>query len=502
MRGAVQDWARGEARPQDFDGVVAACRASFARLVGVDPRDVCIGNQVSPLAGLVAASLPDGARVVAAEGDFTSVLFPFLAHADRGVEVVLVPLADLPDAVDRRTDLVAVSAVQSATGILADLAAIAGAAGEHGARTFVDATQACGWLPLDATRFDFLVCAAYKWLFSPRGTAFMTVRPERLHEIRPLGAGWYAGEDVWSSIYGGPLRLAEDARRLDTSPAWLSWVGTAPSLAHIEAVGVEAVRAHDVGLAGRLRAGLGLAPGDSPIVTVDTPGAAERLDAAGMRASVRGGAARLSFHLHNTEADVGPGARGPRCERRQAGRAARAVLRPRVRLRADPGHGADGRRPDLGRASARGLLVLALVWWAWAAYSWLTNEVDCSRQPRPARDLRVDDLHAPGLPRDPGGVRGRRPALRGRVPRRPRPARRAVPHRDRQRRRARVRARTDPHRRPRARAAVGRVCVRRGRPGRDLDRRPPHRLRGRARCAGSRAGACRQATSRSATASS
>jgi low temperature requirement protein LtrA len=28
----------------------------------------------------------------------------------------------------------------------------------------------------------------------------------------------------------------------------------------------------------------------------------------------------------------------------------------------------------------RGLLVLALIWWAWAAYSWLTNEVDCTRQ--------------------------------------------------------------------------------------------------------------------------
>jgi low temperature requirement protein LtrA len=28
----------------------------------------------------------------------------------------------------------------------------------------------------------------------------------------------------------------------------------------------------------------------------------------------------------------------------------------------------------------RGLLVLALIWWAWAAYSWLTNEVDCSLQ--------------------------------------------------------------------------------------------------------------------------
>jgi len=29
----------------------------------------------------------------------------------------------------------------------------------------------------------------------------------------------------------------------------------------------------------------------------------------------------------------------------------------------------------------RGLVILALIWWAWAAYSWLTNEVDCSLRP-------------------------------------------------------------------------------------------------------------------------
>ncbi len=28
----------------------------------------------------------------------------------------------------------------------------------------------------------------------------------------------------------------------------------------------------------------------------------------------------------------------------------------------------------------RGLLVLAAIWWAWAAYAWLTNEVDGSRR--------------------------------------------------------------------------------------------------------------------------
>jgi len=304
MREALSAWAAGRARPRDYDPVVDAARAVFAGLVGVSPQDVCIGSQVSPLAGLVAASLPDGARVLAVEGDFTSLLFPFMAQADRRVDVAVVALADLADAIGPQTDLVVVSAVQSATGELADLDSIERAAREHDARTLVDATQACGWLPIDAGRFDFVACAAYKWLLAPRGTAFMTVRPERLAEVRPNAAGWYAGEDIWSSIYGGPLRLASNARRLDVSPAWLSWVGTLPSLELLRDTGIDAIHAHDVALAGRVREGLGLPRSESAIVAVTTPGAAERLAAAGIRASTRAGAARLSFHLHNTPADA------------------------------------------------------------------------------------------------------------------------------------------------------------------------------------------------------
>ncbi len=304
MQEALAAWRAGRAKPQEYDALVSASRASFARLVGVSADDVCLGSQASALIALVAASLPDGARVVAVEGDFTSALFPFMAQADRGVEVSLVALGDVADAIDERTTLAVVSAVQSATGEIADLDAIAHAASERGAQTLIDATQACGWLPIDAARFDYLVCAAYKWLLSPRGAAFMTVRRERLGDIRPSAAGWYAGEDIWSSIYGSPLRLAAGARRLDVSPAWLCWVGTAPALALLERVGIEAIRQHDVALANRVRAGLGLPAGDSAIVCVAAEGAAERLAAAGIRASTRAGAVRLSFHLYNTADDA------------------------------------------------------------------------------------------------------------------------------------------------------------------------------------------------------
>lgn len=304
LQAAGDEWRHGRSSFWQWDVGTGAARESFARLVGVAAGDVAVGPQVSPFAGLVAASLSARARVVCVQDDFTSLLFPFLAQRDRGVRVDLVPLDGVAEAIDGGTALVALSAVQSASGRLADLDAITAAAAHHGAQTFIDATQAVGWLPLDASRFDVVACHAYKWLMAPRGTAFMTVRPERLDALVPAAAGWWAGEDPHTSYFGPPLRLASTARRLDNSPAWFSWVGTQPALELVDAIGVEAIHAHDVGLANRFRAGLGLAPSDSAIVSAEVPRAREKLEAAGIVAAERGGRMRASWHVYNTEADV------------------------------------------------------------------------------------------------------------------------------------------------------------------------------------------------------
>ena len=182
---------------------------------------VAVHAQTSVVASLVASALPDGAEVVLPEGDFTSVVFPFLVHADRGVRVRQVPLAGLADAVRPSTTLVAFSMAQSSNGELADVEAVRGAAAAHGALTFCDLTQAAGWIPCRAGDFDVTSCSAYKWLCHPRGTAYLTARPEVWDRLRPLHAGWYAGESRWDAVYGPQMVLAHDARRFDVSPAWL-----------------------------------------------------------------------------------------------------------------------------------------------------------------------------------------------------------------------------------------------------------------------------------------
>lgn len=301
---AVEDWRHGRAQPQDFDPYVTRARAAWARLSGVDPSTVAMGSTVSGLVAYVAAALPEGSEVLVAEGDFTSVLFPFLAQQARGVVVREVPLDQLVESLDATVDLVAVSSVQSADGRRVDVRALTATAAEHGARVLLDTTQSCGWLPLDCSAVDFTVCAAYKWLLSPRGVAFLSVRPEHLSSLMPSAAGWYAGEDIWASVYGSPLRLSRETRRLDTSPAWLSFVGAAYSLELLADLDREAVLAHDVGLADAFLAGLGLPARGSAIVAVDAPQAAERLQGAGIRTSTRAGRVRASFHLYNDRDDV------------------------------------------------------------------------------------------------------------------------------------------------------------------------------------------------------
>ena len=197
------------------------------------------------------------------------------------------------------------SAVQSSDGVLADLDSIRAATNRHDAQMLVDITQAAGWLPVDAGRFEVTVCGGYKWLLAPRGTAFMTVTDEAASRLVPHAAGWYAGADRWDSIYGAPLRLADDARRFDISPAWHSWVGQAESLDLLTSIDPMALHAHCVGLANRLRAGIGLPEGDSAIVSLRVAaGAAERLAAANVVASMRAGRLRLSFHLANSPDDA------------------------------------------------------------------------------------------------------------------------------------------------------------------------------------------------------
>jgi selenocysteine lyase/cysteine desulfurase len=306
LRTDLAAWHAGHRGPVDYERAVAAGRAHYARLVGVGIDTVAIGSQTSVMAGLIAASVPDGAEVVCVDGDFSSIVFPFMQHEHRGVSVRHVPLEALANSITERTWLLAFSLVQSATGRVADADAIVEAARRAGAVTLCDVTQAAGWMPVLAERFDLTIGHAYKWLCSPRGVAFLTVSPTFAPKLRPAQAGWYAGEDPWQSCYGPNMRLSPTARAFDVSPAWQAWIGAEPALELFAGIDPAVVAAYDGGLGDALCDGLGIEQHGQAIVTwPDADGEQlALLTDAGLVASGRAGRARVAFHLWNDEDDV------------------------------------------------------------------------------------------------------------------------------------------------------------------------------------------------------
>lgn len=299
--------ATGHSSAAEYTAVVERTRGHFAHIVGVDPARVAIGSQASVFTGLIAAAIPDGAEVLCVEGDFASMVLPF-AHAGRGIRLRVAPLDGLADAITSDTWLVAFSLVQSATGRVADASAIRAAARTHGTRTLCDATQAVGWLPMDAAEYDAVICHAYKWLCAPRGVAFLAIGSDFARLVPAIFAGWYAGADPWSSCYGHAVELAPDASRFDVSPAWQAFVGAEPALELFASLDPAAVHAHATGLASAFSAGRGLDQPERPsaILTWADPEGHDlaMLTAAGIAASGRAGRARVAFHVFNDEQDV------------------------------------------------------------------------------------------------------------------------------------------------------------------------------------------------------
>ncbi|TFV61368.1 aminotransferase class V-fold PLP-dependent enzyme [Mycobacterium sp. PS03-16] len=307
MMAALHDclaaWEAGTMDAKSFDEPVAAGRAGYAALTGVPAASVGMAGSASAALGLVAAAIPDGSRGATLAGEFTSTTFPFAAQAARGVTLAELPADELV-ATASDYDFVTVSLVQSANGAALDAEALRRSVAGTDTVTIIDVTQAAGWLALDLAWVDVTVAAVYKWLLAPRGTAFFSVGARIAERMVPHAANWYAGERPWESIYGLPLRLAADARRFDTSPAWFSALGAGLTLPWLASLDRTAVEAHTVGLADTLRTELQLPPNRSAIVSLPSGDVTERLQRAGIRASVRAGAVRVGFHLYNTEDDL------------------------------------------------------------------------------------------------------------------------------------------------------------------------------------------------------
>jgi cysteine desulfurase/selenocysteine lyase len=308
-----------------------ASRAAFARVIGARSDDVALIPSVSAAAGLVAAQFTGarpGENLVIGAQEYSSNHFPWRQLEARGYDVRQVAFRgggicpdDLRRVVDGGTRLVALSAVQTATGHRSDLSAVSEIAHAVGAWIFVDGSQSIGALETtkDLPNVDFLVTSDHKFLLNAaRGIGYMYIRPEVRAGLLPLGAGWKAGRVPFESFFGPRMELSETASKFDASISWLAAVGDEICLRMIEEVNPIVIEAWITELAECLRQALqhaGLPPLDlaagnrSHVVCVPLAGRDAGLVLSSMKASgvvcaARDGNLRFSLHFYNDHADI------------------------------------------------------------------------------------------------------------------------------------------------------------------------------------------------------
>jgi selenocysteine lyase/cysteine desulfurase len=335
-RAAMLEWADDltsngvTAEPRWLDRIERV-RRRFGELLHADPLDVAFVKNTSEGVGLIAEGFPwrDGDNVVTSDDEYPANLYPWMNLASRGVEVRRVPsrqgrveIADLLNAMDGRTRLLAISFVEFATGFRNDLAALAEECRRRDVRLFVDAIQGLGVIPLDVSAIgvDYLAADGHKWLLGPEGAGILYVRRERIDELRPIGVGWNSVVGRWEFSHAD-FRLLPHAGRYESGSLNVAGIAAlGASLDLLLNAGVERVHERIIDLTDRLCNGCER-PGwhvyssrreneRSGIVSlvapdgVDTSAVVKRLRKQGVAVNLRGGRMRVSPHAYNTSDEI------------------------------------------------------------------------------------------------------------------------------------------------------------------------------------------------------
>ncbi len=327
----VDDWSVNGLDFVEAEAAAERSRAAVASLLGAEAVDMALIASVSAAAGLVAAQFgPANARanIVIGEREYSSNHFPWRLLTGKGYDIRQVPFRngglepeDIAAQVDGGTRLIAVSAVQTASGHRSDLPAISAIAREVGALVFVDGAQIVGAIDIsgDLAGIDILATPDHKFLMhAGRGLGYCYLSKRAQEEFTPVNAGWRAGAEPFASFFGPDMHLSATASRFDNSVSWIAAIGNDVSLSPFSRYGKEAVFSRNRDLADLLRAALadaGHRPVELPhvnrstLVAVSLAGAdpgprLAELRSRGIICSARDGNLRFAVHFYNHEDDI------------------------------------------------------------------------------------------------------------------------------------------------------------------------------------------------------
>src|SRR5690349_697251 len=189
---AVADYAQqgttGDQESLVFPALIEDGRKLAAGLLNCQPDEVAFVGPTSLGLSLVASGLKfrKGDNILIYHDDYPSNVYPWMALAERGVEVRLLNVRglgvirprDVLGQVDENTRLVALASCHFVSGYRLDHVSIGKALRERRILFCLDAIQTVGAFPTTVEYVDLLAADAHKWLLGPCGAGVMYVRKE------------------------------------------------------------------------------------------------------------------------------------------------------------------------------------------------------------------------------------------------------------------------------------------------------------------------------------
>jgi len=200
----------GSANFTDWVATKNRAREIVAAMLKVKPEQIAFMRNTSDALSSAANGLKWNAddNIVSYAREFPANFYAWRRIRDAfGVELRLCPerngridLDEFISLIDANTRVVAISAVQFASGFRADLERIGRAAREHDALFSVDIIQAFGTTPLDleAQFVDIAAGASHKWLCAPEGCGILYLSDRARERVEPTLVGWISVEDGWN----------------------------------------------------------------------------------------------------------------------------------------------------------------------------------------------------------------------------------------------------------------------------------------------------------------
>lgn len=203
MESAPDAFFRGAVMPRE-DGSLSPLRAAIGRLgeiIGAGPGALAlVENATSGVqAALDSVPLRPGDRILITDHTYNAVRLLVEARCAQAGATPLVVHLPLPareedilqrfrDALTPAVRVAIVDHITSPTALVLPLARLVPEVRRFGARVIVDGAHAVGQVALDlaALGADWYVSNAHKWLFAPRGCAFLYAAPEAAGTTRPL----------------------------------------------------------------------------------------------------------------------------------------------------------------------------------------------------------------------------------------------------------------------------------------------------------------------------